>query len=337
MELLDNVISIKKGVNVQELINNFLNSVGVSSTSTRLTYESAIRDFFLNTRGKQIEFVSLDDLHFTYMEVEVYRNSLIGKYKNSTINTKMIAVKKLYDKLEKYDLKVDSSVFDLGKLSEHDTNSYDMLNLDEVKEAMSIVSKTKNGFEKSLLIEIAFVTALRKSVLLGLTWDSIYEENGMFIIKTLGKGNKWSLKRIDEDLYMKLMGHKDKVQRKSVFAMSSTTVQRMMELIKREMEFGNRNITFHSFKKASIEEVGIQTNYDIKAMQMQGDHSDVSTTLNIYVAKKDLENMPVLSTSEKEIDLSPIKSLTKDEILGIIDSMDRETQIKMLNVAKNRK
>lgn len=320
--------------NVFDSISMFLDSVGIESDNTKITYETAIRDFFKNTRNKELEFLTEDDLHFTYLEVEQYRHSLIGNYKNATINTKMVAVKKLYDKLNRYGIVVDNSVFNLDKLKEYDTESYDMMSIEEVNKAMDIVSKTRNGYEKKLLIKLAFSTAFRKTVLLNLTWENIYESKGHYYIKTLGKGNKWSIKRIDEDLYKELMTHKQLTHRKNVFNLSTSTVQRMMDKINQEMDFGKRRITFHSFKKASIEEMGIQTDFDIKAMQRHGDHSDVSTTLNIYVAQKDVENMPTLSTEVKNIDISPLLELTKEEIIGIIDSVDRETKMKIMNKLK---
>lgn len=320
--------------NVFDSISMFLDSVGIESDNTKTTYETAIRDFFKNTRNKELEFLTEDDLHFTYLEVEQYRHSLIGNYKNATINTKMVAVKKLYDKLNRYGIVVDNSVFNLDKLKEYDTESYDMMSIEEVNKAMDIVSKTRNGYEKKLLIKLAFSTAFRKTVLLNLTWDNIYKSKEQYYIKTLGKGNKWSIKRIDEDLYKELMTHKQLVHRKNVFNLSTSTVQRMMDRINQEMDFGKRRITFHSFKKASIEEMGIQTDFDVKAMQRHGDHSDVSTTLNIYVAQKDVENMPTLSTEVKNIDISPLLGLTKEEIIGIIDSVDRETKMKIMNKLK---
>lgn len=326
----------EKQNNVYQSIEMFLDSVGLESENTKNTYRTAIKDFFLATRNKELEYLTVNDLQFTYIEVEQYRHSIIGKYKNSTVNTKMVAVKKLFDKLNRYDIQVNSSAFNLDKLKEYDTESYDMLTIEEVNKSMDIVSKTNNGYEKKLLIKLAFSTAFRKSVLINLKWDSIYESNGGYYIKVLGKGNKWSTKKIDSDLYKELMEYKKITYRENVFNLSSSTVQRMMDKIKSEIDFGNRVITFHSFKKASIEEMGIQTNFDLKAMQRHGDHSDVSTTLNIYVAQKDVENMPTLSTDIKKVDTKALFDLTKEEIIGIIDSVDRESQIKIMDLVNKK-
>lgn len=333
MQLAKQIVNISDyQENVFDAITAFLNSVGVESEHTKKTYETAIRDFFRNTRDKEIEYLQIDDLKFTYYDVELYRNSMIGKFKNSTINTKMVAVKKMYDKLARYGIDVQNSAFDIPKLREYDTESYDMMTIEEVNDAIDIISKTRNGYEKSLLIKVAFSTALRKDVLLKLKWSDISVNGDNKIIKTLGKGNKWSIKKIDSDLYDELMTYKSKVSRDNVFSLSASTVQRMMNKINESIDFGDRKITFHSFKKASIEEMGIQTNYDIKAMQKHGDHSDASTTLNIYLAQKDIDNMPTLSTTIKNVDLSPLEHLTKEQLIDIIKKADRETQIKLLDI-----
>lgn len=333
MQTVQQVIDISDYQNnVYKAICSFLDSVGVESVNTKTTYETAIRDFFRNTRNKEIEFLTEDDLNFTYYEVEIYRNSLVENYKNSTINTKMVAVKRMFDKFARYEINVNTSAFDLQKLREYDTESYDMMTVEEVNRCMDIILPTRNGYAKSLLIKVAFSTALRKTVLLNLKWDNIIVNGDNYLIKTLGKGNKWSLKKIDKDLYTELMEYKAEVGGEKVFNFSASTVQRMMDKINSEIDFGDRNITFHSFKKASIEEMGVQTNYDVKAMQRHGDHSDASTTMNIYLAQKNIENMPTISTDIKEVDLSPLNRLTKDELIDILSKVDREVQIKILDM-----
>ena len=335
MQALKKVVEINDyQKNVFEAIQSFLNSVGIESAHTRISYETSIRDFFMRTRNKKIEFLTEGDLEYTYYDVELYRNSLVGQYKNSTINSKMTAVKKMYDKFARYGINVNQSAFDLQKLKEYDTNSYDMMTIEEVNKAMDIVKKSRNGYEKRLLIKVAFSTALRKDVLLKLKWSDITTVGESNVIKTLGKGNKWSIKKIDTNLYNELMEYKEIKKGENIFSLSSSAVQRMMDKIKESIDFGDRNITFHSFKKASIEEMGIQTNYDIKAMQKHGDHSDVSTTLNIYLAQKDIESMPTLSTDISEVDIDLLKRLTREELIDIIDKADRETKIKLLDICK---
>lgn len=333
-----NVLSIvpQPDYEVYNAIQSFLESAGVESNNTRTTYETAIKDFFKVTRSKGLYELSRSDLNFSYMEVEKYRNGLIGTLKNASINIKMIAIKRLFDKLAKYEMVHDSKPFEMHKLKEHDVKSYDSMSIEEVRKCVDIVEASKNGFEKSLLIRLAFVTGFRKHALMTLKFTNITTLNGQHIIKVLDKGNKWSTKKLDDEFYEEIMRYKDVVNRDNIFSLSNTTIQRMMNLINKKIDFGDRYITFHSFKKASIEEVAVQTNYDIKAMQYQGGHADVTTTLNVYLAKKTMDNMPTISLTSNEPDLSSLKDLTKDDLYDIISKLDRKTQIQVLELANKK-
>lgn len=333
-----NVLSIvpKPDYEVYNAIQSFLESAGVESNNTKVTYETAIKDFFKATRSKSLYELSRNDLIFSYIDVEKYRNGLIGTLKNASINIKMIAIKKLFDKLVKYEMVQDSKPFEMHKLKEHDIKSYDSMSIEEVRKCIDVVEDSKNGFEKGLLIRLAFVTGFRKHALMTLKFANITTLNGQNVIKVLDKGNKWSTKKLDDELYEEIMQYKAVVNRDNIFNLSNTTVQRMMKLINTKVDFGDRYITFHSFKKASIEEVAIQTNYDIKAMQYQGNHADVTTTLNVYLAKKTMDNMPTISLTSNEPDLSSLKDLTKDDLYDIISKLDRQTQIQVLELANKK-
>lgn len=333
-----NVLSIvpKPDYEVYNAIQSFLESAGVESNNTKVTYETAIKDFFKATRSKSLYELSRNDLVFSYIDIEKYRNGLIGTLKNASINIKMIAIKKLFDKLVKYEMVQDSKPFEMHKLKEHDIKSYDSMSIEEVRKCIEVVEDSKNGFEKGLLIRLAFVTGFRKHALMTLKFANITTLNGQNVIKVLDKGNKWSTKKLDDELYEEIIQYKEIVNRDNIFNLSNTTVQRMMKLINNKVDFGDRYITFHSFKKASIEEVAIQTNYDIKAMQYQGNHADVTTTLNVYLAKKTMDNMPTISLTSNEPDLSSLKDLTKDDLYDIISKLDRQTQIQVLELANKK-
>ena len=126
-----NVLSIvpKHDYEVYNAIQSFLESAGVESNNTKVTYETAIKDFFKATRSKSLYELSRSDLVFSYIDIEKYRNGLIGTLKNASINIKMIAIKKLFDKLVKYEMVQDSKPFEMHKLKEHDIKSYDSCQL----------------------------------------------------------------------------------------------------------------------------------------------------------------------------------------------------------------
>ena len=334
---MSNVVQISNmqdNINVYGSIVTYLNRVKQESENTAITYEKAIRDFFLTTRNKDIENLSEADLNYTMRDVEAYQTELRKTMKASTVNTKMSAIKKLMDKLDGYGLNVNSKVFDVERYKEYDTVSYDPMTKEEVLKAIEIVSETRKGEEKALFINVAFVTAFRKESILNLKWSDIEYFKGVWTIKTLGKGNVWDRKKIPQSLFLGLTEYREKIpKREKIFTLSNTTINGMMKLIREKIDFGDRVIAFHSLKKTSIEETAILTNYDLKAMQAQGNHANVSTTLNNYMSAKKFEDMITLDLSS-EVDFSVLESLSKEELIGIIKNVVRVTQVKILNEAE---
>lgn len=339
IKLSNNIIDFgNKNSVIGSDIRSFLDIVSVDSENTYKTYFTAINDFFLETRGKKIDFVREADLNYDLREIENYKLNLLKKYKSTTVNTKMTAIKNLMKKLKQYGLDVNVSVFDFKRLKQCDKISYDPLSLEEIKQIINLVSTTNLGKQKSLLIEMAFVTAFRKESLLSLNWNDLEYFNGYYTIKTIGKGKKNDIKKIPKNLYDKLIEYKNSSDSESdskIFTMSSKTVDRMMLFINSNMNFGNRNITFHSFKKSAVEETAIVTSGDVKMMQKIANHSDATTTLNSYMSTKNLDDLIVLDL-DRETGIEKIKDLSKDELINLIFSMDRETQMKIMNAMNVR-
>jgi integrase len=315
--------------NVWNCMRTFLNRVGQNSAKTRESYERAIRDFFKTMRNKKLEDLTEDDIIFTKPQVETYQVDLRNKFKSTTVNNKMSALKRCYEKLQDYGFNVDSNWFKLDRYKEYDKESYDTLSHDEVCQVIQLVSTTRKGFEKGLLVRLAYATAYRKESLLSLKWTDIVNRDGQWFIKTLGKGNKWDMKKISNDLYEVLMNHRKNVGGEKIFKLTLKTIKNMMKYVRDNMDFGDRKIVFHSLKKASINEVNVITGGDIKAMQRHGNHSSATTTLNDYVANKELEDLVIVDT-DKRLPLNKFNEMSKEELVGLILSMDRNTQIKLL-------
>ncbi|AKQ08556.1 integrase [Bacillus phage PBC2] len=317
--------------NVFTCIKTFLDRTEQNSFNTRKTYERAIRDFFRTMRNKEIEDLVEADLIFKKPQIETYQVNLKNSSKASTVNNKMSALKKCYDKLEDYGFEVKSSWFNVERYSEHDKESYDPMTHEEIIEAIKIVSKTRKGFEKGLLIRLAYSTAFRKESLLQLKWSDISNKDGQWLVKTLGKGNKIDYKKISDDLYEELMKQKELVGGERIFQLTNKTVNKMLNYIRENIDFGDRRITFHSLKKSSIQEVAIITNYDLKAMQRQGNHASSSTTLDIYMKDKEVEDLVVVDINT-HIPLERLNDLSKEELIELITNADRNTQIKLLQI-----
>lgn len=318
-----------KDKNVYGCINTFLNRMGQNSKNTRDTYERAIRDFFRVMRNKELENLVEEDLIFTKPQIETYQVNLREKFKSTTVNNKISALKKCYKKLEDYGFDVKESWFDLDRYDEHDKEKYDAMTHQEVLQAINLVSETRSGNQKALLIRLAYSTAFRRESLLELKWDAFINRDGTWFVKALGKGNKWDYKKITTDLYEEIMKMKAETNRDKIFTLTKKTVRKMMDYIRENMDFGDRKIVFHSLKKSSIREVALITNYDLKAMQRQGNHSNVTTTLNDYMAETALDDLVVVDTNY-HVPVEKFDDMSKEQLLSLIKSMDRNTQIKLL-------
>lgn len=336
MARLGNIVQIndaKISENPYSSIHTFLERKGQNSENTKDTYHRAIRDFFRTMRNKELNQLNQDDLIFTKNQIETYQIKLRSNYKSTTVNTTISAIKECYVKLEDDGFNVSSRWFELERYDEHDKESYDTLTHEEVLQAVELVSKTRKGDEKSLMLRVAYATAFRRASIQSLTWNDMFEKNGIFYIKTLGKGNKWSYKKLSSSLYNEIIEYGKKCGRsgdEKIFILTSRTIRVMMDYIRENMNFGGRWIVFHSFKKASIDEVNIITGGDIKAMQRHGDHANAMTTLNDYLSNKDMEDLVEVDT-DREIPVDKFSELSHNELLELVMSMDRNTKIKMLN------
>ena len=319
----------KNDKNVWACIKTFLDRTEQNSKNTRDTYERAIRDFFRTMRNKELESLVEEDLIFTKPQVETYQVGLKNQFKSTTVNNKISALKKCYRKLEDYGFDVKESWFALERYDEHDKDSYDPMTHEEVIQAINLVSDTRKGFEKGLLIRMAYATAFRRESLLELKWSDIINRDGVWFVKTLGKGNKWDYKKISNDLYDELMKQKELIGGDKIFQLTKKTVNKMMNFIRENMDFGDRTITFHSLKKSSINEVALITNYDLKAMQRQGNHANVTTTLNDYMAQKSLDDLVIVDINY-HVPVEKFDELSKEELVELIKSADRSIQIKLL-------
>ncbi len=325
-------INLKDDKNVWNCINTFLNRIEQNSKNTRTTYERAIRDFFMVMRNKKLENLVESDLIFTKSQIETYQTNLRKQYKAGSVNNKVAALKKCYLKFEDYGFEVKPSWFSLERYKEYDKDPSDPMAHQEIISVLNLVSGTRKGFEKTVMIRVAYSTAFRRGAIQNLEWTDIINREGQWFIKALDKGNKWDYKKISENLYEELMELKKNSDKKKIFSLTSKTINRMMNYIRENMDFGDRKITFHSFKKSSIKEVDLLTNGDIKAMQRQGNHANASTTLNDYMEDRSLDDLVIVDTHYK-VPLDEFSIMSKDELLKIIMNSDRSVQVKLLRTA----
>ena len=315
---------------IWDSINRFLEFKRLSSENTYKNYASHINEFFKEMRGKNYTQLSINDLHFERKDLKQYQLNLYNKgYKSTTISIRIGIIKKMYQSLAEDGFDLDLSIFNFDRITIHDSTKYGSLSPEEIREIIKFVSKMRSkSQEKVLLIELAFSTGFRLKSLLNLKKSNFKMYQGLFIVDTIGKGNKKDVKQLPERLWTQ--AH-NLVSGDKVFTITEKTVSRMMNSIRNEFDFGDRHIVFHSFKKASINYVGYKTNNNIKAMQRQGNHSNASTTLNNYIDDMKLENTVLIDLND-DLDLSIIKSSTHQELIDAVLQLDEKTKLHLISM-----
>lgn len=314
---------------VWDAMQTFLDRKGQNSKNTKDTYERALRIFFLDTRGKKLEDLTPSDLVFSMHEVEKYQVKLRKKHKESTVNTKLKAVRSCYKKLSSYGFPVDPEWFSVEHYKLTDKKGSEPMSHAEVLASLQVVSRTYKAKQKMLLIRLAYATAFRLETLLELKRSDFSNMDGVWVVKVLGKGQKWDVKKITNDLYEEVLEQFKQSKNDKLFTFTDKTITDMMKKIKSEIDFGDRTISFHSFKKSSIEEVRIITNNDLYAMKEHANHSSPQTTIADYANRRRIDELVVVDI-DYHVPVEAFDHLTHEQLLDLVKSADRNTQIKLL-------
>lgn len=318
---------------VYGFIRSFLEGKSLNSESTANEYERDIRQFFMTMKGKKVETLTVDDLVFKNEDIESYKNHLAQSFAVSTIARKISSVKKLYGKLEANDYPVKEAWFKVDKLK-GEGNSYGVLTWEQVQDMMKLVLEEVKGDVKEILLETAVITCFRQNTLLNLTWRNVEKIDGVWVLcaedEAIGKGKKVSRKPITDEMYEKLVKVKENYGSNKLFPLEKKTVTKTMKRLREKLGLED-DITFHSLKKCGINEAYELTGGDIMAVAEQGDHASFGTTMKYYMQKKKKYSEMVGLQIGKEVDLSPLENLSKEELLELIKNSDRSTQLSLLN------
>lgn len=319
-------------------IKSYLDVKAVNSKNTAKGYEKDIRQFFKTTRGKEIESLTVDDLIFTNQEVEEYKLNISHMYATSSVERKIASVKNLYSKLEANDYNVKEAWFNVEKLK-GECNSWDVVEWSDVQKMIEIALTEDKGDIKSALLETAVVTSFRRTSLLNLKWEHLINKDGVWVLcavnEAVGKNKKNSYKAINNDLAERLFELRDKYKHEKIFPLQQRTVTVMMQRYRQKLNLGD-NVTFHSLKKCGINEVYEITGGDIMAVAEQGDHKSFGTTMKHYMSKKKKFSQMCSLKIGREIDLSPLKDLSHEDLLSLVLSASRSTQIELINKIEKR-
>lgn len=323
-----------KHKNVYAKISSFLADKALRSNQTAKSYEEDIRQFFQIMCNKKIEQLTTDDLVFESNHIVDYKIALANQYSGASVNRKLNVIKNLFRFLSKDFEFINQEVFHVDRVKEK-SKSYGTLTWEETVLMIETAESLDNGFEKSVMIELAGRTSIRLTALANLRWSDISEMNDFYVISVYDKGEKLDEKPIPAVFYQKML--KLKTSKNEVFSLSPRTFERtidtLCELIGIDKE--NRNITFHSLKKMGVEYI-LQKTGDIMLAAKQGNHSNIQTTHRHYALMTRKNSIGKLAGLQlgKELDMSPIQEVSKERLLEMINAMDDYTKSKFLEMCK---
>lgn len=320
----------------------------MESSNTSKNYQKHIDDFCTFLFGvplREVNKTMLIKESVDFSTMLRYKNFLSTKHSGQTVRAKYYAVK--------------SWLGYLYKLNNYNIAPPDQLKLDKktmpkVKgnngskpfthnEMVSMIEKAKeypNGAMKSLLLEMAYVTAWRKEALLGnLTYGSIYkikDNSNYWLVNIVDKGEKEDTKAISNDLYSRIMALNPKHSEKElIFPISDTSADNLVNQLKKDLQIQGDK-TFHGIKKASVNRVLDLTDNLFKA-QEHACHESIETTAKFYARyNKDYEASMSLHIMD-ELNDSVFDGLSKEELLNLIKESEDKVKFALFLQIKNKK
>ena len=198
MGCLNNVIELNKS-NAKDYIDLFLRKKGNNSDNTRLTYETAILQFFKALYNiDSLEFVTDEMISgLTSVKCQNYFQEMVDseKYAMSSIKNKLIAVRSLFQNIvddRVTDVK-GNLLLDYNPLKTYDIKSegqsYGLLTHDEMIKILQLV-KEDGDTQLYLYYALMYKCALRKEECRNIKLQDFYIKDGIARVKVLCKGNK---------------------------------------------------------------------------------------------------------------------------------------------------
>jgi integrase len=313
----------------------------LSKSSTRISYEKNIREFFKITINKDIEHLTEDDLKFKKRDIISYRKVLQQNGNaNSTVNQKMASVKSLFTFLNsEYD--INPAILELKRLDET-TQHYGIMNQTEAELFAETAFQTEREkpYLKKMLILTAIRTSFRIDELLNLKWSSFEEIDGVYKVSVLGKRGKLVKNAISAKLYNQILELKElnkqnkwKGDPQIIFQISVDSVNDMMGRLRERLGMTDRNLVFHSFRKVAIN-WELETTGRVDKAAQQGNHSSIDVMYKNYIDHTRDYTQSAGVRMEEEIDLSFLAELTVDQFKEFIKQSGYKVQLDIRNYFK---
>jgi integrase len=313
-------------------IEIFLNEMGVESEHTRKAYETDIRQFFRLIKYKELEHLTLEDVQLRKNDIEKFKQILLdsGEFARSTINRKLSAIRSLLEDLKANEWDINTNFFKKVKWLKTQDNKYGILDIHEVWEMANLAREKEREYKeiKYYFILFALDTCLRKNAILNLKWTDFKGVEDGVIVNAVDKGNKEFRQKISKEFYNELLSIKKEGEER-VFPISVDSVNNMVSRLRKLMNIPEeRNITFHSIRKAGVTFQYRITGDITQAMRAAG-HANPIVTMR-YLDMRDYGVTGAVSFGNK-IDEELYKKVSHEELLKAIENCPKDMQL-ILNI-----
>lgn len=329
----NNIIKFNNGT-VLGSIKTFLEIKKNKSINTYKNYLSWYEDFFLNITKKTMEDLTWEDiLSINYRDIYSHRDYLMSERKNNnkSCNTKIIAIRSLWNHFYKRDNKeVDPTQVEIESLLEDNTVKYGALTEIEFNKLLEFcLDEKQKSLEKYYFFKLSIVTGYRKESILNSKWKDIklqYDNKSnkeFHVLKVKDKG-KILEKPLHPSFYQEICSLKNLSTQPNdrIINISDKTLTNVLNRFceKNNISKG-RNICLHSIKKTGMDMVYKNSGFDIVTTSKYGNHSSIKHTYETYLSQiKDFENNPSYTMFAKNNNMNKLKELSKDELLELIEN-----------------
>ncbi len=268
-------------------IKYFLNDLLAIRNLSNKTLEA-----YGNDLNKFYEYLTSINKDFnSAINEDIYNYLNKNNFKNKSYNRKMTALKEFYN----YEIANKKSInVDVNRL-EHIKNEKvypRIIKLEDIKKMIAIQDNNILGERNKVIIMMLYITGLRVSELVNLTYSDINFTDGY--IRVIGKGNKEKVIVVGELLKIALDNYTNNVRNEILFGLESkyVFVNENGKPLSRQMIY---NIISESAKKADIKlkvtphtlrhcfaTHMLENGADIRSVQELLGHKDISTT-QIYL------------------------------------------------------
>lgn len=305
----------EENIRIQDFLDDF-----IGQFISKQTQKAYIRDLqyffqFLRSGGVSISHPNqIKGVHF-----QVYRDELLEKgYSSATINRKLVAIRSFIKWAMACKL-IDYNPLDIVKLPKVQTESPTLAFDDhEVVEMLSRPDlSTRQGHVHRITMHLLFSLGLRRSELVQIQIQDIYQERGHYVLKIKGKGDKDRHLPLNPDLIHGLKTYMDAMAGFQIYftpedyliqnnkkAMNSkpvdgSTIYRIIERYAKECGI-NKKVSPHSCRATAISHLLDTQKTPIRDVAIFAGHAKITTTERYDKRRESLDNSAAYQVNYKK-------------------------------------